>query len=510
MRTLRLSLWAITLGISVLGFSQTKGKAFFQHEKTVQNTTFKRSSAGWNDTKNVRLQWIGTKLQHVEGYKSSIPQKQANAAAQPNRHKAAKQQLDSIVMQKSSKSTFAYDKNGNCVYEMIYDWDTTYEKWIESQKSDYVYDVAGNQTMYAVYYGWNGSGWDSQNKNLSTYDANGNQTEQVFYWWDGSGWQENGKKTYAYDTNGNQTEQVIYRWDGSDWQEGWKDTYTYDANGNQTADISYSWNGSGWDEMSKYETVYNTNGKMLFEYSYEWSGTKWDTTTKSVAAYDTNINGNLETVIRFEWNGTDWINSSTDSSVYDSYGNQILYAYYAWDTNNTDWVNKFREETEYDANGNLLMDIYFGFDENDNWVGGKDEFEYDMSYSKTDLIFPYGFEMNNKRTGAIYSGWDGTGWVKMENKEIYYWGEPKVAGIAEAGTNNASVKIYPNPVSSQLHINLNAEESADYAIYTITGQMITSGKLQNTSIIDVESLSNGMYYLKISGKENRTLKIIKN
>jgi len=34
-------------------------------------------------------------------------------------------------------------------------------------------------------------------------------------------------------------------------------------------------------------------------------------------------------------------------------------------------------------------------------------------------------------------------------------------------------------------------------IYSITGQVILQGKVQNNSHINIESLASGMYYLKI-------------
>ena len=36
------------------------------------------------------------------------------------------------------------------------------------------------------------------------------------------------------------------------------------------------------------------------------------------------------------------------------------------------------------------------------------------------------------------------------------------------------------------------------------------GKLQDESTINVQSLSNGIYYLNVTGKENETVKLIKN
>ena len=72
-----------------------------------------------------------------------------------------------------------------------------------------------------------------------------------------------------------------------------------------------------------------------------------------------------------------------------------------------------------------------------------------------------------------------------------------------------SVHIYPNPASTKLHIDLPTQATADYTIYNIMGQVIQQGNLQGSSVIHIEPLACGMYYLKITGKENTTIKFVK-
>ena len=78
-------------------------------------------------------------------------------------------------------------------------------------------------------------------------------------------------------------------------------------------------------------------------------------------------------------------------------------------------------------------------------------------------------------------------------------------GIIETASQSA-MKIYPNPVISQLHIELSTPETADYILYNSVGQQVMSGKVQNDAILNVESLSKGIYYLRI---KDMTAKIIK-
>jgi hypothetical protein len=74
----------------------------------------------------------------------------------------------------------------------------------------------------------------------------------------------------------------------------------------------------------------------------------------------------------------------------------------------------------------------------------------------------------------------------------------------------SSIHIYPNPASTQLYVKLSTQETNDYTIYDITGQIIQQGKLSDeVSIVNIESLANGMYYLRIKGKENAMIKFVK-
>ena len=73
-------------------------------------------------------------------------------------------------------------------------------------------------------------------------------------------------------------------------------------------------------------------------------------------------------------------------------------------------------------------------------------------------------------------------------------------------------KIYPNPTADKLTIeNIDFNLDADYLIVDEIGREIIKGKLdEKTSIIDVNSLSKGIYVLSIKGEINQTFKFIKN
>jgi hypothetical protein len=62
--------------------------------------------------------------------------------------------------------------------------------------------------------------------------------------------------------------------------------------------------------------------------------------------------------------------------------------------------------------------------------------------------------------------------------------------------SNLFPKIYPNPTGSLFNIDL---ESGNYlmSIYNAQGQVVLQKRLNGTEKIDVTTLKNGMYYIKI-------------
>ena len=73
-----------------------------------------------------------------------------------------------------------------------------------------------------------------------------------------------------------------------------------------------------------------------------------------------------------------------------------------------------------------------------------------------------------------------------------------------------TLSVYPNPVTEQLRIECKDAVngfSTEYTIYNIMGQIVMQGELQReVSTLNVESLENGMYFLRIA---EQTVKFVK-
>lgn len=69
------------------------------------------------------------------------------------------------------------------------------------------------------------------------------------------------------------------------------------------------------------------------------------------------------------------------------------------------------------------------------------------------------------------------------------------------------LKVYPNPAQNSLAIDLTDQKTAVYALFSITGRKIESGKFSSlNNHLDISELYPGIYFLQI---ENQTIKLIK-
>lgn len=75
-------------------------------------------------------------------------------------------------------------------------------------------------------------------------------------------------------------------------------------------------------------------------------------------------------------------------------------------------------------------------------------------------------------------------------------------GIDKA-TNNKKINIYPNPANSFIEIKTDLDYSS-VSIMDVTGKAIK--QLDSQTKIDISDLTNGIYFIKITGKENTVIR----
>lgn len=66
-------------------------------------------------------------------------------------------------------------------------------------------------------------------------------------------------------------------------------------------------------------------------------------------------------------------------------------------------------------------------------------------------------------------------------------------------TSKDTFRLYPNPVTSELTIQIDVSNEKEYKIYSTAGEVLLSGNLNfNSNTIDVSSLPSSIYFLKIN------------
>ncbi|MFB0959654.1 MAG: T9SS type A sorting domain-containing protein [Flavobacteriales bacterium] len=79
--------------------------------------------------------------------------------------------------------------------------------------------------------------------------------------------------------------------------------------------------------------------------------------------------------------------------------------------------------------------------------------------------------------------------------------------INEYNSTQSNYRIYPNPVNTQITIELELTEEKEYRIYSTIGELVSIGRLNsNINTIDMSSLPPNVYILNI---DNHSIKLIK-
>ena len=235
---------------------------------------------------------------------------------------------------------------------------------------------------------------------------------------------------------------------------------------------------------SNNQIMFASRGPFLYK-TTDGGATDWVQTTlpggtiNSIAIHPANPNkiavaiGAVNRVMVSEDGGVTWINYkknlpnfSAFAVVWDNNGNDGLYlgmdyGIYYIDNTFTDWQ----------PYSNLLPNVYVN------------ELEI------------------NKVDGLLYAGTYGRG----------LWASPLVAGTAgiEDRISAANVSLYPNPTSSEFTIVLPTALKAEIRVFDISGKLLIykdEAAISNRHSVNVSSLSNGTYFVRINSEEGTVTK----
>lgn len=164
--------------------------------------------------------------------------------------------------------------------------------------------------------------------------------------------------------------------------------------------------------------------------------------------------------------------------------------------NGSAWANYMKDLNNYDSNNNLINDLRQIFN-------GTTGVNYDQ------FLFSYDASKIENSYSAKY--WDNTGTAVTSGDSISYYYHT-VMGINDLSSNVSTVKIYPNPATDKITIELSeAIKECNLAIIDVEGQqliiyVVTGQQMQ----VDISSLPQGLYFIRLtSNKTVITGKFIK-
>ena len=84
--------------------------------------------------------------------------------------------------------------------------------------------------------------------------------------------------------------------------------------------------------------------------------------------------------------------------------------------------------------------------------------------------------------------------------------------VREAMENNSDLLLFPNPCHGQVTVSRIPETAVEIMLTDATGRLIRRIPVTDSEMqISMQGLADGIYFLQVSGKENRIIKkIVKN
>ena len=373
-----------------------------------------------------------------------------------------------------------------------YVWNDT--DWDYITDTEYSYNAKGFPTEELSTDAFSG---DSVSKTTWTWDSHDNQTEFIDYYWNGTEWEISwgSKHIYTYDVNENITEEVYQYWSLDSWVNSSKYTYEYDNNGFKISMISQDWENDEWVYDRRYfDIVWHNWDQWQIQ---SWNCQIWEGVWIDIDRYNAIFTGDTYVGIYEEYDNNTWVYSERET-----YTQTPTEQIYLWENyENKGWVNSSRYSQFYDDHGSYTgsRDEYW---ENEEWV-----IDWEYSY-----LFTY--NANNDITEMVSMNWD---WETqtLENSERHVYSNFQYFQSDVKKINSLSdVMIFPNPVEDILNIDIQNENLTESVvqIMNITGQKVYEGILSGRhTTINLNSLSNGIYILRLQTKENKILnyKILK-
>ena len=301
----------------------------------------------------------------------------------------------------SSKETWGYTSGKTTLYEK-YLWENG--AWVKSEKEVWAYE-GSSQTLYEKYIGQNDA-WVGLEKEVWGYTGTHETLHETYEWYNND-WSMTLRNISAFDADGNQTLVENYTGTNGTIKGIKKEEYTFKsttAGLKQTSKITYTWNATKQKFVGKQWNVSDVDavGNIIESctYTYNTSKEAWVGTSTGRLLKTYNSDKNVIDEIVQKWNTTitpnGWLNNKQTTYEYYDKKNLTLKLISKWSKDINDWVGVTRQEWHYTDAG--LNDSIRNF-----------RFENDVWNPTTRTVKKYDENENNILTHN--ADWNGEKWV---------------------------------------------------------------------------------------------------
>jgi hypothetical protein len=368
---------------------------------------------------------------------------------------------------------------------------------------------AQNKLLSSVYEEWDGSNYKNTSANDYFYDSDNNLTKIIKYSWSGIEWNQSSTIIFEYNSSNKLIQET--KIDKS------KNYIEYDSDGKPSKIIYKYWDSdvNQWVDSEKYKYFYNGNKVVSVEF-YDWEDSEYSLNEKMNISYNGNQLSKITLDIK-DGNGN-WLTEIV-KATYGYTGNNIVSILGEY-LDDGSWITNEEYTLEYDVNGNLKKELK-SYEEK--------EYKTELFYHNSELMSSYAHPFKNK-TGydmfirdnnylENYFSVELSDVInnRIESYKYYTYDEDSSAFIEKSKTTfsytdvisheevNKKFSIVNQPTIGSIKI-FGLTKPTKMEIYNSIGAKVIHGVYQDK--IDINSLSKGIYFLKINDSES--YKFIKN
>jgi hypothetical protein len=259
---------------------------------------------------------------------------------------------------------------------------------------------------------------------------------------------------------GSKTDSSLFEnYQSGNWVSNEKAIYTTDGSGRITETLTLEWNtGSQTYQNDRRETNTYTGSNLTLTLRETFTGGNWQNLTQTDNTYD--ANGDLTKSTQQDWApfSSTWLNDENTDYTYDANHNELTEIAQDWD--GTAWVNQTKTTSTYNS-GNFLVS-----ETTQTWNTTSNQFEY------------------------------------VDNQDVQRWVYYGTYTGVEELYQQTSIRLYPNPATNQLHIQLESKSGkpTSMTICDMTGKAVKHWyQAAKTQQIDISTLPAGNYIIKSGG-----------